>query len=77
MWFLAGRVLLLWRRLGLVLVHPAVALRLGVLLGVAVLLLQHDCQPRGIAADLLQVVIGELAPPNLDLATYLCPTALR
>src|SRR3989304_5998684 len=50
---------------------------LGALAGVAILLLEQADDLFGIAIRLFQVIIGEFAPPLLDLAAHFLPLAFE
>src|SRR3972149_9206361 len=59
------------------LLHDAPVLLLGLLLRVAVALLQQADQALGLALDSVEVVVRELAPLLLDEAPQLPPLALQ
>ena len=57
--------------------EPLVQLFLGLLFGVAILLLQDADKLVGLATDPFLVVIGEFAPPLFDLASHFLPLAFK
>src|SRR5687768_2320365 len=60
-----------------ILVQVLFNLSFGVLAGITIFFLEQANEDVKFTSDLIQVVVGELAPPNFRFATHLLPLAFE